>query len=392
MDELPPRDLDAWEVDELPADFEDRVMARLEAGPSPAEPSATVHPLPRRRRVVPLVAVAVAMAAALTLVWSRGPSPAPTTGTIAAAEETRVVRPRPGVEAVVSPGGALRWSEQGDGLRVEQDHGEVRYQITPGTAVAVHTPAGIVEVTGTLFTVEVVPVSEASQRNSRILLSTAAVAATVIAVVVVHEGSVDAHNERGRTEVRAGSRAVMSDASAPHLAPEEAPQLAQAPTPAPSKPRVSEEERRRHAATRKRIEQALAQRAAARPPEPSAEEPPPEPSDPFNGLRASLDGNLDREYVREAIKRDLIPLAHDCYGSVLEVDPEFGGRLVLEFDIMGDEEVGGIVDDAKPGEGTDMMHPEFLECMSESMMTVMFPPPEGGGVVHVTYPFLFEPG
>ena len=44
------------------------------------------------------------------------------------------------------------------------------------------------------------------------------------------------------------------------------------------------------------------------------------------------------------------------------------------------------------GEGTDIAHPEFIECMSESMMTVMFPPPDGGGMVHVSYPFVFEPG
>lgn len=393
MDELEPRDLATWEVDELPADFEDRVMARLRVEPSTAA-TASVHPLPRRRRVLAVVVATVAVAAAIVLAWRVGGDSPPRTGMVAVADEPTVVTPWPGVEAVVSPGGAMSWEVADDQVRVEQAEGQVRYHVTPGTAVAVHTPAGTIDVTGTLFTVEVLAVSDANKRSSRLLLTTAAAAATVLAIVVVHEGSVDASNERGTAAIAAGSGAVMSDASGPRLLPEPPPQVAQAPEPpAPKKHYASPEQLRRHAAAREQIQQALAQRASAHPkPEAPPAEPEQAPSGLPNGLRTVIEGNLDKEYIREAVRKDLIPLAHDCYGSMLEIDPNFAGTLVLEFDIMGDEDVGGIVDDVKPAEGTDMTNPEFVECMSESMMTVMFPPPEGGGMVHVTYPMQFEPG
>jgi hypothetical protein len=392
MDELEPRDLATWEVDELPADFADRVMARLRVEPSPSA-MASVHPPRRRRRVLAVVAAAVAVAAAIVLAWGVVEGSPPRTGMVAIADEHAVVVPGPGVEAVVSPGGAMSWEVTDDQVRVEQAVGRVRYQVTPGTAVSVHTPAGTIDVTGTLFTVEVLAVSDVAKRNSRLLLATAAAAATVLTIVVVHEGSVDASNERGTAEITAGSRAVMSDASGPRLEPEPPPQVAQAPEPpAPKKRYASPEQLRRHAVAREQIQQALAQRAAARPePEALPAEEPEEPSALPNGLRTRIEGNLDKEYIREAVRKDLIPLAHDCYSSVLATDPKFTGTLVLEFDIMGDEDVGGIVDGVVPGEGTDVANPEFIECMSESMMTVMFPPPVGGGVVHVSYPLLFEP-
>jgi hypothetical protein len=392
MDELEPRDLATWEVDDLPADFADRVMARLRVEPSPSA-MASVHPPQRRRRVLAVVAATVAVAAAIVLAWGVVGGSPPRTGMVAIADEPAVVAPWPGVEAVVSPGGAMSWEVTDDQVRVEQAEGRVRYQVTPGTAVSVHTPAGTIDVTGTLFTVEVLAVSDVAKRNSRLLLATAA-AATVLTIVVVHEGSVDASNERGTAEITAGSRAVMSDASGPRLEPEPPLQVVQAPEPpAPTKRYASPEQLRRHAAAREQIQQALAQRAAARPEPsaPAAEEPEEEPSALPSGLRTRIEGNLDKAYIREAVRKDLIPLAHDCYSSVLATDPKFAGTLVLEFDIMGDEDVGGIVDGVVPGEGTDVANPEFIECMSESMMTVIFPPPVGGGMVHVSYPLLFEP-
>lgn len=394
MDELPPTDLAAWEAEELSPGFDDRVMARLGLGPTEAlRPEVTP---PRRGRVVAIASAALAIAAALVLAWGLVDRSPPRHGEVVAVDDPKVVAPWSGVEAVVSPGASMSWEVTGDQVRLEQARGRVRYQVVPGTAVAVHTPAGTVDVTGTTFEVEVIAVSEINRSHLRLPLAAAA-AATVLAVVVVHEGTVDAHNDGGTVQVRAGSRAVMSDASAPAIDAPEA--LAQAEEPAEPAPeersRISPEQRRRHAATRQRIEQAIARRVAAAPEPEPAEAPPPqddEPSDLPDGLRAAFDGDLDEEYVREAIRRDLIPLAKDCYISVLEVDPEFGGTLVLEFDVLGDEEVGGVVDAVVPGEGTNVTHAEFVECMSESMMTVTMPPPQGGGTVHVTYPFLFEPG
>jgi hypothetical protein len=63
----------------------------------------------------------------------------------------------------------------------------------------------------------------------------------------------------------------------------------------------------------------------------------------------------------------------------------------MQFGIAGDEEVGGVVDEASIDPSSTLTHPDLGECMRESMMSLTFPAPEGGGRVAVTYPFEFSP-
>ncbi len=148
------------------------------------------------------------------------------------------------------------------------------------------------------------------------------------------------------------------------------------------KAKQSDVRRAKRDAVRAKIEKAIASRPDADDTVPAADDDSP--------LRARVKGSLTKDYIREVVREDVIPLARDCYNSVLEDDPEFGGKLVLDFEILGDESVGGVVDNVLPGEGTTVAHPDFVECMSESMMSVVFDPPEGGGRVLISYPFVFE--
>jgi hypothetical protein len=100
-------------------------------------------------------------------------------------------------------------------------------------------------------------------------------------------------------------------------------------------------------------------------------------------------GTLDRDYIKARIQEDLVPIAKECYESALEDDPKLGGKLVMKFAIVGDEEVGGVVEEADVDATSDIKHPDLLECMKESMLALSFAPPEGGGRVEVTYPFTF---
>jgi hypothetical protein len=100
-------------------------------------------------------------------------------------------------------------------------------------------------------------------------------------------------------------------------------------------------------------------------------------------------GTLDKDYIRSRIQDDLVPIAKECYESALEDEPKLGGKLVMKFAIVGDEEVGGVVEEADVDPTSDIKHPELLECMKESMLALSFAPPEGGGRVEVTYPFQF---
>jgi len=101
-------------------------------------------------------------------------------------------------------------------------------------------------------------------------------------------------------------------------------------------------------------------------------------------------GTLRKEYIQERVKEDLVPLAVECYESALEDDSEIEGRLVMSFKIYGEPEVGGVVDEVEMAEDSEITHADMVECMRESMMSMSFDPPEDGGVVEVTYPFIFE--
>jgi hypothetical protein len=101
-------------------------------------------------------------------------------------------------------------------------------------------------------------------------------------------------------------------------------------------------------------------------------------------------GKLDAAYIQTRIREDLVPIAQECYESALEDDPKLGGKLVMNFSIVGDPSVGGVVDEADADPTSEIQQPDLLECMKESMLSLSFPPPEDGGTVSVTYPFVFS--
>jgi hypothetical protein len=107
---------------------------------------------------------------------------------------------------------------------------------------------------------------------------------------------------------------------------------------------------------------------------------------------AALLPSLDRQYVQSAIREQLVPVAIDCYETALEQDSKLSGKVVLNFTIIGDEEVGGVVEAAEVNDETTLDSEFVRECMRESVMAVTFEPPSDGGRVEVTYPFEFSPG
>jgi hypothetical protein len=111
-----------------------------------------------------------------------------------------------------------------------------------------------------------------------------------------------------------------------------------------------------------------------------------------DGEQADAPPVLDANYVRERIKEDLVPVAIECYESALADDPTLAGTLVVNFTILGDPEVGGVVDDATIADEGSTLANEFVrECIRESMMAVQFDAPPEGGRVEVTYPIKFAP-
>ncbi len=108
------------------------------------------------------------------------------------------------------------------------------------------------------------------------------------------------------------------------------------------------------------------------PAEDELEDPPP----PTGGL---LDRTGNHSYLVEVMNQDLMPLADECYAMALEEQPELAGLLVVDLDIIGEEEIGGVVESVRPGRDNELVQPDLLECVRESILSTTLPPPPEGG-------------
>jgi hypothetical protein len=90
------------------------------------------------------------------------------------------------------------------------------------------------------------------------------------------------------------------------------------------------------------------------------------------------------------MKEQFFPLAGQCYDNMSAKHPL---KVVLDFRIVGDKRVGGVVDQASlsMGDGGAPLDPEFERCMTESMMSVSFAAPPNEREVTVTYPIELAP-
>lgn len=100
---------------------------------------------------------------------------------------------------------------------------------------------------------------------------------------------------------------------------------------------------------------------------------------------------VDPKYIQDRVRSDLIPLAKDCYVTALEKNPKLAGRLSVYFRVIGDHEVGGVVDEVKLLGDTTLDDPGVQTCVKESMMAVSFDAPPDDGALTVVYPILFSP-
>lgn len=98
------------------------------------------------------------------------------------------------------------------------------------------------------------------------------------------------------------------------------------------------------------------------------------------------------DYVRRVMQEQFLPLAGECYEQLLAHKPEMAGNVELEFSILGDPSVGGVVVDVDLADGTTLRDPDFRTCMTESMYSVIFDAPPGNdGSVSVKQSFELSP-
>lgn len=355
-DELDREALDAWDVEPLGARFEDDVLAAWDE-----EQPQSQQPQRNRRAGAWAAGVAFAAAAAVVLaLWPRPEGGANDDGVVVRAGRSAAVEREPG---------------SGEAT---QTAGTVTYDVTPGAPFVVRTPAADITVLGTEFTVEILEKNDMKRKQ---YLGAGALAMTSAAVAVyVSSGHVEVRNDHGAVDLQRGQSAVASE----HLAPSAEPRrhlAASVAEPPPAKRRITAAERED---VQRRLADALSRAGPAA--EPRSSDTPRLRED-----EKPAESTLDEEYIREVVREDLLPIAHECYRSALEDQPDLSGRLMLHFSITGDESVGGIVDEVSIGEESTMKHPMLGECMAESTASLLFEPPQGGGTMKVTYPFVFEP-
>lgn len=98
---------------------------------------------------------------------------------------------------------------------------------------------------------------------------------------------------------------------------------------------------------------------------------------------------LDAAYIRSQMQA-LLPLIKECYENALRDQPRFDGRLVVNFTIVAEPDIGGLVTDSTiDSAASTIADAPMRECVQETLYGAQFPAPRNGGEVHVTYPFVF---
>jgi hypothetical protein len=97
-------------------------------------------------------------------------------------------------------------------------------------------------------------------------------------------------------------------------------------------------------------------------------------------------GALDGSLIDAVIKRHYNQIRY-CYQRGLSRDGDLGGKLALRFVIAKDGTVSK-ADVKSNSVGSE----EVGACVAERVSMMKFPEPRGGGIVIVTYPFLFSAG
>lgn len=121
----------------------------------------------------------------------------------------------------------------------------------------------------------------------------------------------------------------------------------------------------------------------------SAAAEPPDEAEPQPGNLTDRTGN--HGYLMKVMNEDLMPLADECYALARETQPELAGMLVIDVEIIGDEEIGGVIETAAPGQSNELTDPGLIECVRESLLSTTLPPPPEGGKDAISLSLRLEP-
>ncbi len=95
-------------------------------------------------------------------------------------------------------------------------------------------------------------------------------------------------------------------------------------------------------------------------------------------------GALDKSLIDRVVKSHLAQIRY-CYQRELAKNPKLFGKIVVKFVISKD----GSVSSATTKSST-MKNPIVEQCVNARFLRMRFPKPKGGGIVIVSYPFVFN--
>lgn len=97
-------------------------------------------------------------------------------------------------------------------------------------------------------------------------------------------------------------------------------------------------------------------------------------------------GSLDKTVIDAEIKEHMGEI-RACYQNGLPGNPTLAGKVTVRFVIAPD----GSVSLARI-KATTLQDEEVEHCLQRRFLTFEFPEPKDGGIVVVSYPFIFAPG
>ncbi|MEW5855432.1 MAG: AgmX/PglI C-terminal domain-containing protein [Myxococcota bacterium] len=97
-------------------------------------------------------------------------------------------------------------------------------------------------------------------------------------------------------------------------------------------------------------------------------------------------GSLDKEIIRRVIRENIQQIKY-CYERELTRTPGLAGKVQIKF-VIGAQ---GAVQSAVVAESS-MNNKTVESCIAGKVRGWIFPKPKGGGIVIVTYPFIFKQG
>ena len=103
------------------------------------------------------------------------------------------------------------------------------------------------------------------------------------------------------------------------------------------------------------------------------------------GGDAIISGALDKSLIDAVIKRNMNQIRY-CYQRELARDKALRGKITVKFVVAMD----GTVTSATT-KSTTMHNAAVESCINGRFLKFQFPEPNGGGIVIVSYPFIFGP-